>query len=258
MPVNGDQQKTVPEPSHSRPEAALTDPRPLYRQVKALIIERLTDGTWKPGALLPSEPALGTMFGVSPGTVRKALDELTAENIVVRRQGRGTFAAEPDDNRVLFHFFRLTAEDGERRFPESEVRAVTREIATPEERNALGLAANAHVVRISRIRRIGGTPVIAETIAVSAKASPGLEHFDLIPNNLYALYAAEYGRVIIRADEKLSAIAADGTTAGALGVAAGSPLLAVARTAFTASGDPVEYRMSLCRTEGHRYEIELR
>lgn len=242
----------------STPGTPLTDPRPLYRQVKALIIERLTDGTWKPGALLPSEPALGTAFGVSPGTVRKALDELTAENIVVRRQGRGTFAAEPDDNRVLFHFFRLTANDGARRFPESEVRSVTRAPATPQERKALDLAATAHVIRISRIRRIGGVPVIAETIAVSAKESPDLERLDPIPNNLYALYAAEFGRVIIRADEKLSAVPADADTAAVLGVTEGSPLLAVIRTAYTAAGNPVEYRLSLCRTEGHSYEIELR
>ncbi|MCB1491153.1 MAG: GntR family transcriptional regulator [Rhodobiaceae bacterium] len=234
------------------------DANPLYRQVRAKIIERLTDGTWKPGQMLPSEPALGAEFGVSPGTVRKALDELTAENIVTRRQGRGTFAADIDDNRVLFHFFRLAGPDGVKRFPESEVTAVARAPASPEERAALGLAANAHVVRIARIRRIDGTPVISETIAVPARSVPGLERLDPVPNNLYALYAARYGRVIARADESLTAASADAPTAAALGVATGTPLLRIARTGYTADDRPAEFRISLCRTDGHSYEVELR
>ena len=67
------------------------------------MIQRVVSGDWKPGELLPSEMKLAVEYHVSQGTVRKALDELTAENVVVRRQGRGTFVAEHDDHRALFH-----------------------------------------------------------------------------------------------------------------------------------------------------------
>lgn len=239
-------------------DAAQLDARPLYRQVKASVIARLADGDWAPGTMLPSEPALGTIYGVSPGTVRKALDELTAEHILVRKQGRGTFVAMPDDNRILFHFFRLTSDDGVKRFPESEVLKTSRDLPNATERAALGISGNARVHRIDRIRRLDGVPVIYETISIAAKTSPGFEIIDPIPNNLYALYAAKYGRVITRAEELLKAVSADTVMASALSVPSGTALLRIERTAYALDSAPVEFRVSLCRTEGFRYELSLR
>jgi len=66
---------------------------PLYQQIKALILQSLQQGEWKPGEAIPSEMDLAARFRVSQGTVRKAIDELAAENLVVRRQGKGTFVA---------------------------------------------------------------------------------------------------------------------------------------------------------------------
>src|SRR6478672_7519758 len=75
--------------------------RPLYRQVRDVLVKRIADGVWQAGQMLPSEPDIAADLGVSPGTVRKALDEMTAENLVVRRQGRGTYVARHDDARIL-------------------------------------------------------------------------------------------------------------------------------------------------------------
>jgi GntR family transcriptional regulator len=75
--------------------------RPLYLQVKSMLVRRLADGTWIPGASLPSEAMLAAEIGVSQGTVRKALDELASENLLVRRQGRGTFVAGHDETQNL-------------------------------------------------------------------------------------------------------------------------------------------------------------
>src|SRR3546814_14076323 len=74
--------------------------KPLYQQVKDLLIGRLIGSYWKPGDLLPSEMQLAEELGVSQGTVRKALDEMTADNLLVRRQGRGTYVAEPDQEQI--------------------------------------------------------------------------------------------------------------------------------------------------------------
>jgi len=95
--------------------------RPLYQQVRDAFVQRLVEGKWTPGQALPSEMELAAEVGVSQGTVRKALDALASENLVIRRQGRGTFVAEHDEARILFQFFKLVPDRGESRFPESRI-----------------------------------------------------------------------------------------------------------------------------------------
>ncbi len=88
---------------------------PLYQQIKALITQRLQAGEWKAGETIPSEMELAARYGVSQGTVRKAIDELAAENLVVRRQGKGTFVATHAEQKVQFRFLRLMPDEGEAR-----------------------------------------------------------------------------------------------------------------------------------------------
>ncbi|MFP5407449.1 MAG: GntR family transcriptional regulator, partial [Gammaproteobacteria bacterium] len=84
---------------------------PLYRQIQALLTRSLQEGEWKPGEAIPSEPELATRFGVSQGTVRKAIDELAAAHVVVRRQGRGTFVASHHEVRTQFRFLRIRPDE---------------------------------------------------------------------------------------------------------------------------------------------------
>ena len=79
---------------------------PLYQQIRGLITRSLESGEWGPGDVIPSESELATRFGVSQGTVRKAIDEMAAENLLVRRQGKGTFVATHNDPRSFFRFLR--------------------------------------------------------------------------------------------------------------------------------------------------------
>src|SRR5690606_21176071 len=74
-------------------EASIGAGQPLYKGVKLLITQGRMAGEWRPGQAIPSESRLAGRFGVSLGTVRKAIDELVAEKILVRHQGRGTFVA---------------------------------------------------------------------------------------------------------------------------------------------------------------------
>lgn len=231
--------------------------QPLYAQVKALLIERLIAGIWRPGELLPSEFQLADEFGVSQGTVRKALDELTADNVVVRRQGRGTFVAEHDDHRALFHFFHLVGPDGERRLPESRLVSVRKGLAGRIEAGRLGIGRGAPVIRIRRVRSLDKQPAIAETIAVPQKLFPDLADIREMPNTLYDLYETRYGITIARAVERLAAVAADARDAKLLGVAPGEPLLEIDRTALALDGNPVEWRISRCLTATHHYRVEL-
>ncbi|HEX2137032.1 MAG TPA: GntR family transcriptional regulator [Microvirga sp.] len=230
--------------------------RPLYRQVRDVLVKRIADGVWQAGQALPSEPEIAADLGVSQGTVRKALDEMTAQNLVVRRQGRGTYVARHDDARILFQFFKLVPDSGERTFPDSRCLAV-RKLTDARAAEVLGLKPRDPVVRIERVRLLRGEACVAERIHLPAALFGGLESRDL-PNNLYELYASEFGVTIGRASEKLKAVAAEEWPAAALGVPVGTPLLEIDRLAYDLDGRRVEWRVSLCRTETTHYWSDLR
>jgi len=236
--------------------------KPLYQQVKDLLIGRLIGGYWKPGDLLPSEFQLAEELGVSQGTVRKALDEMTAGNLLVRRQGRGTYVAEHDQEHALFHFFKLTDRAGQPLVPESRVLRLSRGAARSGEAEHLQLAAGDEVVRITRVRSLAGRPAIFERIMLPAALFPGLDEKRDLPNTLYTLYARDYGVTIARAEERLSAVPAGAEAARHLGIDRDAPLLAIDRTARALDanplgGRPVEWRLSLCDTRDLVYSVTL-
>jgi GntR family transcriptional regulator len=232
--------------------------RPLYRQVKELLMQRLSDSTWSPGQLLPSEPEIAAGLGVSPGTVRKALDEMSAESLVIRRQGRGTFVARHDEERILFQFFRLIPDSGERRFPEGHTISVAVAKAADDVAARLGLAPRATVIAIERVRLLDGRPCIHERIVLPRSLFPGIERHKDLPNNLYAYYSAQFGVTIARGTERLKAVAADARQAQLLGARTGQPMLQVERVAFGVDGTPAEWRVSVCHTEQAHYLSELK
>ncbi len=231
--------------------------QPLYAQVRALILRRLIDGIWRPGTMLPSEIQLGVEFGVSQGTVRKALDALAAENLVVRHQGRGTFVAEHDTDRALFHFFHMVGENAERQLPDSDVLSCRYGKATSMEAARLALLKGDSVARIRRVRALGGIPAIVETIVVSEALFPEIGRDGDLPNTLYELYERRYAVTVARAEERLRAKTVDASVAKLLGIAEGTPILEIDRTAFSLDGGPVEWRLSLCETNAHYYLAEL-
>ncbi len=231
--------------------------RPLYRQVRDMLVRRLADGIWPAGALLPSEMQLAAELGVSQGTVRKALDAMASENLVVRRQGKGTFVATHDEERIMFQFFKLVPDSGQRVFPDSQVLSVARSRANAGEQEVLNLSRMSEVVRITRLRSIAGRPAIVETISLPADTFREIEVMEL-PNNLYGLYALHFGVTIAKSDEKLKAVAATADEAAALQLPPGAPVLQISRIAYSLDGAPVEWRLSTCNTDAQHYHSELR
>ncbi|MEW6254548.1 MAG: GntR family transcriptional regulator [Pseudomonadota bacterium] len=230
--------------------------KPLYRQVRDTLIRRMVDGVWAPGEPLPSEMQLAAELGVSQGTVRKALDEMAAENLVVRRQGRGTFVARHDEDRILFQFFKLVPNEGPRRFPDSRVLSIGKAKASAGECEALHLEKGGRVVRIRRVRLLGGVPLLVESLSLPDVLFPGLTDMEL-PNNLYGLYSARYGITVARAREQLRAVAAPAEDAAELGVPTGTPALLIDRLGFSLDQVPVEWRVSLCLTRHVHYLSDL-
>ena len=239
------------------PEAAVGF-KPLYAQVKDRLIRRLVDGTWPPGMALPSELELAGELKVSQGTVRKALDAMTAAHLLVRRQGRGTFVAEPEELRILFQFFHLKPDSGEVTFPQSAVLKWGRTAPTASEAELLGVERTTKVWRIERIRSLGGTPVIVETITLPTARFEGFDRLEEIPNNVYQLYSKRWGITIAQSEERLKAIPASARDARRLGCAAGEPLLLISRVARDLEGQPVELRWSRCLTRDIHYTVRLR
>lgn len=235
--------------------------RPLYVQVKNQLLQRLIDKIWMPGDVLPSEQQLAGELGVSQGTVRKALDELTDENIVVRRQGRGTFVAEHTEERALFQYFMLSPDEGkkdENHFPQSQLLSLESGPATHRERAALDLPANEQVWRLERNRSFQGAPLIAEKIVLPRPLFEGLDMIRPLPNNVYGLFDQKFGQSIVRAEEKLKAVAVEESHAKRLDCAAGTPVLRVDRIAYALSGRPVEWRISYCLTTNFHYMSNLK
>src|SRR5690242_20524097 len=169
--------------------------RPLYAQVKDLLVQRLVAGAWRPGEALPSEFSLAAEFRVSQGTVRKALDELAAQNVVVRQQGKGTFVATHTPQRALFHFFHLVGDDGARAMPSHRVLTLRNAKAAKTEAARLKIRTGAAVIRLKRLRQLGGRDAIVECIVLPGALFPGLVERmgDGLPNEVYRYYEQEYG-----------------------------------------------------------------
>ena len=232
---------------------------PLYQQIKALITQSLQSGEWKPGELMPSEVELAARFKVSQGTVRKAIDELAAENLVLRRQGKGTFVATHHEERAHFRFLRLMPDEGEPHHPESKFIEVKRLRAPADVARLLDLKTGDAVVYVKRVQSFDGVPAIVEELWLPGMTFKGLtaERLAEYKGPMYGLFESEFGTRMIRATEKIRAVVADIGAAELLHIAAGTPLLCAERVSFTYGDKPVELRRGLYSTERHHYHNEL-
>jgi len=225
-------------------------------QTKALLEHALEAGEWPPGTAIPAEVALAARFGVSQGTVRKAIGALAAENLLVRRQGKGTFVAthteEPASN---FRFLRIRRNDGRPEYPGSRLIDLRRGKAGAEVARALAIKQGDGIYILRRILDYASRPVVLDEITLPASLFNGLTRarFSGYPGSMYGFFETEFGVRMLRAEERLYAVAADRAAAELLDVAAGSPLLAVDRISFTYGDRPVEVRRGLCTTRHEHY-----
>lgn len=217
------------------------------------MLERISGGDWPPGTRLANEFVLADEFGVSQGTVRKALSGLEARGLVVRRPRHGTVVAEQTDESALFAFFRLREAGGAPLVPEPAEEEVTRRAARPDEA-ALNCA---EVWEIARIRHHHGVPFSRERIVLAVKLCPGLDGHVPLPNSLYPFFEKQFRITIDRIEEDLTAVAAGRETATRLGISEGAPLLRAQRRSFDLRGVCVEVRDSLYLSEGRHYSVRL-
>ena len=228
---------------------------PLYRQIKTLILQGLANGEWRSGEVIPSEGELAIRYGVSQGTVRKAIDEMAAENLVIRRQGKGTFVASHDDPRAFFRFLRLVPLGGGIEKSRSVPLECWRAKAGTEAARMLGLNVSDPIIIVRRLLQFSGKPVVADEIYLSGEIFGALT-IDMLRDydgSLYSLFESNFGVRMIRAEERIRAVPAERSSSELLGVAEGSPLLSVERVSYSYGDTPVEWRRGLYSTAEHCY-----
>ncbi len=240
---------------------------PLYRQIKALLVRGLQAGDWRPGQAIPSETELAARYRVSQGTVRKAIDEMATENLLVRRQGKGTFVASHAEQATQYRFLRLTPDDGglgsagatlQRRLLDCRRMRPPAEVA-----RLLELKLGEGAIQVRRLLLSGAAdqlkPVVLDDLWLPGVQFKGLTAERLADwrGPLYRLFEAEFAAPAIRAEEKIRAVAAAPEVAALLELPAGAPLLSVERLTFTYGDRPVEFRLGLYHTAAHHYRNEL-
>ena len=243
---------TAPHFEAIAPEAA---GMPLYRVVKRSLLQAIESGAFPPGETLPSETEIAAQMGISIGTLRRAVDELAAEHILVRRQGRGTFVATHNTDRFLFQFFHVEREDGRREAPVVDLVSFERVRADDEPAQALHLRPGDPAIQIENRLRLQGMAVIYDRLTLPATLFKGLteKRFRERPSTIYQLYQTDFGITVVRAQERARARPADRNVSRVLGLAVGVPVMQVHRTALTFGDRPVEHRVSIINTAHHDY-----
>jgi GntR family transcriptional regulator len=235
---------------------------PLYQQIKGLILQSLQSGEWKPGEAIPSEMDLAARFRVSQGTVRKAIDELSADNLVVRRQGKGTFVATHAERQVQYRFLKLKPDNGDTQSEGPAARTIIdckRLRASAEVARALSLRSGDPVLQVRRVLSFSGVPTILEDLWLPGTPFKGLtaERLSSHQGAMYAMFETEFGVRMVRADESIRAVTSDVEQASLLSVTPTTPLLSVERVAYTYNDTPMELRRGLYRTDTHHYRNAL-
>ena len=232
---------------------------PLYTEVKNRIMRSLIAGEWQPGGAIPSETRLATQCGVSVGTIRRAVDELVAEKIVIRQQGRGTFVTTHTEDRQFYYFFHIVGKHGGKEPPTHELLSLQTVKADESTALQLGLKRGERVHRIQNVLKLAGKPVIFDELCIAAARFTDLtaHKFAARDSTIYSLYQSRYGINVVRISERLSAALPAARIARVLSVAATSPLLVIKRVAYTYQDQAVALRTSWVDTRHHEYLSDM-
>ena len=231
----------------------------LYVEVKKKITQSLIQGEWSPGEAIPSEIELANIYDVSQGTVRKAIDDLSAESILVRRQGKGTYVATYNEENIQLRFLRLTSQFGLNEKLDNQLISFSKEKATNKLAKILNINPSSTIISVTRILTFNENPLILDVIKIPAQSFRGLTPEMIVENNgsMYRMYETDFGVRMLRADEKILAITANSETASHLKVQENHPLLSVERISYTYKNKPLEWRLGLYVTDNHYYRSEL-
>lgn len=232
----------------------------MYLQVHELLAQRVADGEWRPGAYLPNEQELARELGVSPGTVRKALDKLEADRIVVRRQGKGTSVVDHTAQGLALRFSNILNANGEKIIGATKIIVLAQEVGLPTgtERTHLAIEEGEEVLRTRRVHEYRGRRCIYEEACLAVDRLPGLQRDEVAGDYLVAPLAQHHGIHLARAVEKIAVAETSSEVATWLAVPPRTMLLKLERRVFSMDDQPVEWQMALCNLQDEVYVVEMK
>lgn len=234
-------------------QASKFSTRHLYLQVRDALAQEIAIGARKAGALLPNEIDLSREFGVSIGTMRKALEVLAKEKLVTRQPGRGTLVCEPLSADIATRFGNLLGEDGEPLAGENSYIEISEASPNAVEQKELKLRPNEAILVIKRTFDHRQRPVLYEKIALPTGRFPTFDFTSMAKSYRISTLADQCGIHLLGGKEKVGVGTADHEVATRLGVEEGTPVLQISRVMFSIDDQPLERRVAHCRVEAVQY-----
>jgi GntR family transcriptional regulator len=232
--------------------------RPLYLQVRDAIAQRIVSGEWKPNRIIPNESELARQFGVSSGTMRKALDLAESEHLLTRRQGWGTSVNDQSSGEQAARYSNIRNRDGKRIVGDVEVLEILETTANERDGRRLRRRTQERVHRIRRVWSVQGKPYMVEDVVMPAKMFPGLATREDASLHLAAL-AQRFGVLLGDGEERITVNSVAPDVAEALQVEAGTTVMRLDRVVCTLNGVPAEWRLAQClMEEGRHYLTKFR
>lgn len=232
--------------------------RPRHEQISDWLRDQIEQGVLAPDDQLPSEHRLGTQFGVSRITIRRALQTLEHDGLIYRRQGLGSFVR---DQRVRQGFVRLT--DFIEDMAQAGIVATSRvchfeqERATPEIASILGIPEGKIVIRLDRLRLGDGEPIAFDRTWLPVFYGNLLEGHNLEEGTIYRILEQDYQIPVQRGRYRIEAVNADAKVAQVLDVPEHRALLLIERVSMTIGDKPVYFQQRYYRSDRVAYELEL-
>jgi GntR family transcriptional regulator len=226
-----------------------------YKRVKYAITELLRQNKWRHNQAIPSEPILAARYLVSIGTIRRAINELVVENILVREQGRGTFVVSHTPDYMLNVFFRIESTEGVRELPNSKLLSFEKIRATPFIAEKLSIKPYEKIYKVKTLLSFRHQPAIVDEIYLSEKMFPNLSESFFSDRNetLYGLFQRVYGITVLNISETIEAIPSNKYISKLLKLKINLPILCVKRVAYAYKGKPVDMRIRYIHSSKYRY-----
>lgn len=242
-------------PDHLLAELQYQPGAPLYLAVRRRMAEAIRSGEWSPGESIPAEKKLCERYGVSMGTLRRAVDHLTTAGLLIRQQGRGTFVARHSQDRYLFSFFHVVGQAGNKEYP--AVRLLKCGFTTADEfaADALGIKTGSQLMHLSNELSLAGKVAVLDEVYLPVSLFPGISEMRLRERQttLYQMYQDEFNITVVRTTESLRACASNKSQARVLNIDVGEPLLKITRIAYSFQDKPAELRYSFVNTQRCEY-----
>ena len=233
---------------------------PVYLQVATAIKKDIQEETLKPGDMLPSDRVYCEELGVSHMTVKKAVDILVNEGLVVRKKGVGTFIAEPKISQSLFTLSGFTGDNrAEGKHVHSQVLRFAKEGASQAVAKKLGISPGDSVVNLKRLRMINDEIVALENAYINGgeERYQELVKHDFESESLYQVLSERCGVKLQMAKETIEVSSATEEINRKMGVGIGKPMFYLSRISYDISEEPVEYVESVYRADKYIFSAVL-